>query len=148
MNTDIEYLYKRRQFYGGLEQMQEELRAMEQRRPKYTMRPYEEPVMYRNNSRYRNIRTLRDSETNRLYHENINTTIIPDSSDDQYFTVSIVEENRLDIIANTFYNTPRYWWILAFANNIIDPFDVPVGTRLRIPPITSLYGLGGVLSGR
>lgn len=61
-------------------------------------------------------------------------------------TVSIAEEGRLDIIANQYYNTPRFWWVIALANNIIDPFDIPVGTTLRIPTIISLYNKGGVLS--
>ena len=36
---------------------------------------------------------------------------------------------------------------IALANEILDPFDVPVGTYLRIPPLVSLYNTGGVLSG-
>ena len=53
--------------------------------------------------------------------------------------VTEIEENRLDIVATKFYNTPRYWWVIALANYIIDPFDIPIGTRLRIPPLISLY---------
>ena len=57
------------------------------------------------------------------------------------------EEDRLDIISTSFYGTPKYWWVIAMANNIIDPFTLEIGTNLRIPPIISLYNKGGVLSG-
>ena len=58
----------------------------------------------------------------------------------------MVEENRLDIISMSIYGTPRYWWVIALANDIIDPFDVPVGTELRIPLIETLFNKGGILS--
>ena len=45
-----------------------------------------------------------------------------------------------------YYNTPKYWWIIALSNYILDPFDIPVGTNLRIPPLLSLYNSGGVLN--
>ena len=61
-------------------------------------------------------------------------------------TVTLDDENRLDIISNKYYGTPRYWWVIALANEIIDPFDIPIGTYLRIPSLISLYNTGGVLS--
>ena len=51
------------------------------------------------------------------------------------------------MISANFYGTPRYWWVIALANYIIDPFEVPVGLQLRIPPLISLYNKGGVFGG-
>lgn len=116
-------------------------------REKFSMPQYENPVIYPNNCRYKNVRTIRDTERNRLHHETINKPFVALSEQDEYITVKDTEENRLDIISNNFYGTPRYWWAIAYANYIIDPFDVPRGTRLRIPPIVSLHRIGGVLSG-
>jgi len=50
------------------------------------------------------------------------------------------ELDRLDLLANEFYKDPRYWWVLAKANNLgRGTLDVPVGIQLRIPfPITDL----------
>jgi len=42
--------------------------------------------------------------------------------------------DRLDSIANHYYNDSSLWWIIASANNIHDPsFSVPEGTQLRVP---------------
>lgn len=103
-------------------------------------------ILYKNASRYKSLRTIQDNNGN-IYHESWVQKIVDKSADDEYFTVTEIEENRLDIVATKFYNTPRYWWVVALANYIIDPFDIPIGTRLRIPPLISLYNSGGVLNG-
>jgi len=109
---------------------------------------YLSPVNYSNVSRYKNVRTIRDDETSKIHHESWKVQGIPLSNDDDsYFTVTLETENRLDLIAYNYYGSARYWWIVALANNIIDPFDVPVGKRLRIPPMLTLYKVGGVLGG-
>jgi nucleoid-associated protein YgaU len=50
------------------------------------------------------------------------------------------EGDRLDLLANEFYKDPRYWWVLAEANNVgKGTMIVPAGLQLRIPfPITDL----------
>jgi len=118
------------------------------------VRDYYEPmeylptISYGNASRYKNLRTLKDEENGRIHHESPIQQVIPlSNSDDTYITVTNETENRLDIIAYQSYGSPRYWWVIALANYIIDPFDIPVGTTLRIPPMLSLYKSGGVLNG-
>lgn len=106
----------------------------------YKQRKYLKPIIYKNNSRYKNLRTLYNEDKKVIVHENWNKVDIPESNLDKYYTVDIVSENRLDIIASSYYNSPRYWWVIALANNINDPFDVPKGTLLRIPPLSSLTG--------
>ena len=109
---------------------------------------YLPPIIYKNASRYKNLRTLRDTETGKVHHESWSQQAIPiSSSDDEYITVTLETENRLDILAYNYYGSPRYWWVIALANYIIDPFDVPAGITLRIPPMLSLYKSGGVLNG-
>lgn len=107
---------------------------------------YYKPRHYKNNSRYTNLRQLRNDDRGVLYHETWNKKYVDESAEDSYYIVTINEENRLDMIANSFYGTPKYWWVIAIANEIIDPFDIPIGTKLRIPPIISLYNKGGILS--
>lgn len=109
---------------------------------------YQSTVKYKNACRYKNLRTIQDETTGKIYHESWDQKFVDRSKNDQYFVVTLVEENRLDIISNYFYETPKYWWVIALANYIKDPFDIPVGKQLRIPQITSLYNEGGVLSGR
>lgn len=112
----------------------------------YPSPEYYDPADYRFVSRYSNVRRILDSESSKLYHETVNKQEIPETSDDLYCTVDNTSVNRLDIISNQYYDTPLYWWVLAIANNIIDPFDIKLGTVLRIPPLTSLYVNGGILS--
>jgi len=50
------------------------------------------------------------------------------------------EQDRLDLLANEFYKDPRFWWVLARANNLgKGSLDVPMGIQIRIPfPLTDL----------
>jgi len=50
------------------------------------------------------------------------------------------EQDRLDLLANEFYKDPRFWWVLARANNLgKGSLDVPMGIQIRIPfPLTNL----------
>ena len=46
--------------------------------------------------------------------------------------------DRLDLLSDQYYNDPRYWIMIAKANNLHSPtLRVPPGIRLRIPyPLT------------
>ena len=87
---------------------------------------------------------LRDNS--KPYYETQNNTKIEESDKDKYYTVDMTTINRLDIIAYNFYGVASYWWIIAKANNILDAFDVPLGTVLRIPNINSVYSSKGVVN--
>jgi hypothetical protein len=45
----------------------------------------------------------------------------------------LVVGERLEIIAHQYYGDEDYWWVIALANRILDPFSLTPGTRLRIP---------------
>lgn len=76
------------------------------------------------------------------------------NSDDTSYVVEKRFEGRLDLIAATFLGEPRYWWIIAMQNNILDPYnEVVEGVLLYIPTRervkTALSGkLGGIASTR
>lgn len=40
---------------------------------------------------------------------------------------------RLDVIAHRYYGDEDYWWVIALANRVMDPFSMTVGRRLRVP---------------
>lgn len=40
---------------------------------------------------------------------------------------------RLDQLAHRYYGDSDYWWVIALANRIQDPFLMVPGTRLRVP---------------
>lgn len=73
---------------------------------------------------------------------------------DIVYTVENFYEGRLDYIAHVFYSEPRYWWVIAMYNNIIDPSsEVTPGRVLLIPspdrlPLLLGSAKGGVESTR
>jgi hypothetical protein len=83
-----------------------------------------------------------------MYTETSNQTPIDYSQYDKYHEVLKEEAGRLDIISNKYYNTPVYFWIIAMANNIIDPFTVHEGEVLRIPNFNSTMNWNGPLFSR
>lgn len=94
---------------------------------------------YEKTSRYQVLRVIVDE--NQRYLETYNQVEIPETDEDTYHIVSFSEEGRLDIIANNYYNNPSYWWALAIANNMIDPFDFKKGIMIRIPPMSSIVSI-------
>jgi len=62
---------------------------------------------------------------------------VPLSFNDIYVITKI--EDRLDLLANQFYNDESLWWIISIANPGLvkrDSFFVPGGIQLRIPADT------------
>ena len=68
---------------------------------------------------------------------------IPFNVDDVYYKVPHNLENRLDTISYNFYGDVSLWWVIAQASNIKNPLDVPKGTVLRIPPLSTLFYVRG-----
>lgn len=59
---------------------------------------------------------------------------IPISINDIYITTRIGD--RLDLLADQFYNNVDYWWVIANANpNVIrrDSYNLKPGIEIRIP---------------
>lgn len=73
----------------------------------------------------------------RLGKQSYGTTIypeIPEKNSDMYFIAQ--EGDRLDNLAQRFYKNAALWWYIARANNL-KTMNVPAGTSLRIPYITT-----------
>lgn len=87
-------------------------------------------------SRYQVLRVIENGK--QTYLETYNQVTVPVSEDDVYHVVRHSEVNRLDIISNTYYRTPNYFWAIALANDFIDPFIVNEGVMLRIPSTLTL----------
>lgn len=104
---------------------------------------YSNPRVYEHTSRYGKYRQIVDNLDS--YVETFNQSKIPTSEDDIFHTVQKEQENRLDIIANIYYSDPSFFWVIAIANELVDPFVVQTGSILRIPSLASLYVAGGVL---
>lgn len=94
-------------------------------------------------SRYKMYRVINNDDDNSIYLETFNQvkSTWENEQGNTYHIVTKDEENRLDIIANKFYNNPSYGWIIALVNQIIDPFVIPADTVLIIPSMSSLFKL-------
>ena len=67
---------------------------------------------------------------------------VPRTDEDKYYEVRAGLQ-RLDHISLEFYGTPRLWWLIALANDIMYPWkELEVGTLLRIPDLGTLHAQG------
>ena len=113
----------------------------------YESPDYQSPSYYDHLSRYKDVRTIKNKDDHRLIHETMYKYNIVESDADIIYTVSKKTKNRLDIISTMYYKTPQYWWIIAIANDIIDPLtELKEGTTIRIPPLLSIYETGSIFS--
>ena len=72
-----------------------------------------------------------DSRKNE-YYLTVNRNISTSTSDFIYY--QWVEQDRLDKIAAEYLGYPTHWWKIMDINpEVINPFEIPVGTILRIP---------------
>jgi|TARA_B100001094_G_scaffold45284_1_gene40213 nucleoid-associated protein YgaU len=82
-------------------------------------------------SRYENNETKKLNDGRVVYKSKLYPKI-PKSDKDIYIVTQTGD--RLDTLANQFYENSSLWWIIAAANNVHDaPFALPDGTELRIP---------------
>ena len=81
--------------------------------------------------RYDNINKLNKMGKGNVYDSVVYPHILPNDSDILIITSA---EDRLDLLANHFYNNPTMWWLIAMANNLTDiDLKLQPGTQLRIP---------------
>lgn len=83
-------------------------------------------------SRYQNIAITKLNLTGSTYYQtNIYPEVQPVNSD--YYVITTVND-RLDLIAQDFYQDSSLWWIIASANALPgDSIYPPIGIQLRIP---------------
>mgnify|MGYP001773593885 CR=1 FL=1 len=43
------------------------------------------------------------------------------------------EEHRPELIAQRIYGDARMWWVICRFNGLLDPNNIPMGLKLRIP---------------
>ena len=98
-----------------------------------------------NLSRYKDLSRL-VNENGDSYIETPNKVTIKESNKDSFYTVEPGLEGRMDLISNKFYGTPFLWWVIAEVNHISNPMKVEAGVILRIPYMSNLYSIGGVVS--
>jgi hypothetical protein len=75
-----------------------------------------------------------DSTKGVRYNQSAIPTTIP-AEDVPFYYVSRMGD-RLDTVSTAFYKSPKYWWVIAQANGLVNgTLAVAPGTRLFIPNI-------------
>ena len=85
---------------------------------------------------YENMFNVYQEENNKMYYYNLLQTIIfPDDLPSTLFdTYNIVAGDTWPYISYKNYNSPNLWWIIMYANKILDPTKNPVpGNSILIP---------------
>ena len=68
--------------------------------------------------------------------------VIPPDPTDRVITITKQLEGKLDLIASEIYGTTDCWWILAEANQLLDPMtEVTAGTKLRVPTKERVFNI-------
>lgn len=100
-------------------------------------------------SRYRGLRQVihePESSTERFITLEIQN---PFSSNAQfeYYEVPRKYENRIDMLAERFYGSAQYSWIISYLNEIPDGFTIREGQRIKyIKNFTDLFNNGELLA--
>lgn len=88
-------------------------------------------MIYHYNSRYKNLKQIKDTVTGKLRLETFPDIDIPISDDDLY--IEVKKDIKLDKIANEFYGDPSLYWIILISNYMKHPWDFGNRKILRIP---------------
>ena len=82
-------------------------------------------------SRYATTKQIKDDNKNRKAETTIISTTPPTDSD---IYINVTTPERLDLLANQFYNDATQWWIIAVANGLgKGTLFTPENIILRIP---------------
>jgi len=77
-----------------------------------------------------------DDTTKEYYHQNdFELNLEKNASDSVKYRVPEEYQYRPDLIAYGFYGNEKLYWVILEHNNIVDPFEIEVGTELEIPNI-------------
>lgn len=84
---------------------------------------------------YENIFSVYQNEEGNYYYNLLQTIHFPSNLPDSFFSEYIIEYgDTLPVIAHKNYNNLRLWWVIAQANDIINPtIKLEPGSALKIP---------------
>jgi hypothetical protein len=77
---------------------------------------------------------IKTTSSKKRYYKYLKYPEVPEDISDIYIITRIGE--RLDLLANKYYQNPDLWWIIMKANpNKLrrDSFFMPIGIQIRIP---------------
>ena len=67
---------------------------------------------------------------NGTYYLDPNVALDTPNGFQEYFAHA---EENIFMVANRFYQDTSYWYLLAMFSGIVDPFNIPEGTKILLP---------------
>lgn len=90
---------------------------------------------FRSNSRYRSAVIASNRSNKNFIILRKQLKLDPDQGD-TFFEVTSEVLKRPDLVAQSFYGSVEYWWVICEFNGIRDPmFELKLGQILRIPAL-------------
>lgn len=82
-------------------------------------------------NRYSNIPTIQKTGKGKVY----DSVLLPNvDANDSDIVVMTVQGDRLDLLANEYYQDPSMWWVIALKNDMTEiDLSMKEGIILRIP---------------
>ena len=94
---------------------------------------------FRQTSRYRNT-SIYKNDDGHYYFGIWKVPKIDEQPEDIYYTIRYGQSLNLATISYEKYGTKDLWWVIAVANNILDPFtELKVNDVIRIPNLSYIY---------
>jgi hypothetical protein len=84
-------------------------------------------------SRYVDSSVLRYSEENILTFETYKRKQYTPNSNDKFTVITKGYEFRPDLLSQSLYGLPDFWWRIMEVNNIWDIYDFKAGVNIRLP---------------
>ena len=80
--------------------------------------------------RYKNLKT--DSYHYQILN-NSNKNFYDKPIDFNFIEHTFCVGERLDLLAYKYFGAEDLWYVIALCNDIVDPFSISIGTKLKIP---------------
>ena len=82
-------------------------------------------------NRYENIKTILKTGKGKVYDSTLLTYVEPTDTD---IVILTTMGDRLDLLANEYYQDPSMWWVIALKNDMTEvDISMKEGIVLRIP---------------
>lgn len=84
---------------------------------------------------FENVLNVYQDQDSFYYYNLLETVFFPDNLPDSYFnTYTVKFEDTWPLISYKAYGSTKLWWIIAYANNVINPITfLQVGKRIKVP---------------
>lgn len=89
-------------------------------------------------SRYAKSDVIYYSDNNLITFETYKRQASSIKPDDKYMEIKKGFEYRPDLVSQSVYSTPNFWWKLLEANNMKDIFEFKAGRTIRIPSSSTI----------